>query len=341
MKKRVSYVIYCILVVIPLLEGLLWMTGYRPYRYEQFSIVSLPMQNIVADSVYGLALNPGSFEITINDGLTYRATHNGRFLRRLIADTGKSDKRLAVFGCSYTYGMGVNDDEAFPARLQSINNELVISSYAVPGYGTVQGFLQLQQLVAKGEKPDIALFNFADFHIDRNSMTPAYRLHLNVGYQQAMRNEEIAMTASRFPFVRMVNDTLIYQSEKWADLYRNWQGRETFALVNLLQTISDRYMTASINAVKNTESLFVDIRKFCDKHQIRLLVAGITRSETTSLMLRSLSKHQIESVDISLPLKQKTYNNLPFDSHPNRKAHRILAEKMNHYLTSNKKTSGK
>lgn len=328
---------YCVLVVIPLLEGFLWTTGYRPYRYEQFSIVSLPAQNIVADSVYGLSLNPGSFEITINDGLTYQATHTGRFKRKIPMDTLADEGRLAIFGCSYTYGMGVNDHEAFPALLQLQNKNLLVSSYAVPGYGTIQGFLQLQQLIEAGQKPDIALFNFADFHIDRNSMMPAYRLHLNVGYQLAMSNQQVSMTTSKFPFVRILDGKLSHQSEIWPDLYQNWRGRETFALVNLLQTIADRYMTASINAELNTEMLFVEIQEFCVMHDIRLLVAGITKSATTTTMLQSLKKHRIETVDISLPLNEKTYNNLPYDSHPNKEAHRLLAKKMNDYLSPKSK----
>ncbi|MEL6560283.1 MAG: hypothetical protein AAFQ94_18990 [Bacteroidota bacterium] len=341
MRKRVSYVIYCFLVVVPLLEGLLWVTGYRPYRYEQFSIVSIPTQNIVADSVYGLALNPGSYKITINDGLTYQATHSSRFSRKLVADTASMKENLAVFGCSYTYGMGVNDEDAFPAQLQSQNRDLRISSYAIPGFGTVQGFIQLQQLVSAGEKPDIALFNFADFHIDRNAMTPAYRLHLNIGYQLALKNQKASMSTARFPYVYVKDRTLHYRSEKWPDLYKHWRGRETFALVNLLQTIADRYKTASIDAALISETLFAEIQRFCDVHDIRLVVAGITKSAATSAMLQALNKHQIETVDISLPLKEKIYNNLPFDSHPNKEAHRLLAEKMNDYLSLKNKISNR
>lgn len=334
LKKKAGFVVYCILIAIPLLEGLLWATGYRPYRYQEFSIKSVPDQNIVADADFGLALNLGEFTVTINDGLTYRATHLGRFTRKLKIDSSLVAKPiLAIFGCSYTYGMGINNLEAFPAQLAKGVEEYYVKSYAVPGYGTVQGFMQLKQMVELGNKPDIALFNFADFHLDRNSMTPAYRLHLNIGYQSAVNNKGISMAESAFPYVTMEQGVLHYRKENWSALYKNWKGREAFALINLLQTIADRYMTASIDAEQNTIRLFEEINEYCIENGIRLIVAGITTSQTTLDILNALKKTNIETVDISLPLENKKYNNLPYDSHPNKRAHELMAQKMSLFLS--------
>lgn len=334
MSKRVGYLLYCVLIVIPLLEGLLWLTGYRPYQYQNFSIQSLPSRSIVPHDSLGFALNRGSFTVTINEGLTYQATHTSPITRILSLDSVEMDKPLlAIFGCSYTYGMGVDDSEAFAAQLMQLENRFRISSFAVPGYGTVQGFMNLKKMVESGVKPHIALFNFADFHMDRNSMTPAYRLHLSIGYKLAMHNDDVSMSASAFPYVSLINDSLVYTTAPWSELYENWPGRETFALINLLQTISDKYETASIDSKSNSILLYEEISNFCKLHDIRLIVAGITDSVNTHQMLDSLAARTIEVVDISLPLENEAYNNLPFDSHPNVLAHRLMAEKMKSHLS--------
>ena len=323
-----------------MLEGLLWVTGYRPYRYQQFSIESSPHQNIVADTEYGLALNPGAYTITINEGLTYHTTHINRFSRVIATPpTEEPQAVLAVFGCSYTYGMGLDDADAFPSHLANRLSDYEVRSYAVPGYGTVQGFMQLHQLVEQGEKPQVALFNFADFHLDRNSMTPDYRLHLNVGYQMAIGNDRVDMAESAFPYVREQDGTLVFHKAPWSQLYQHWSGRETFALVNLLQTITDRYETASIDAVKNTVLLMEQIQSYCTAHDIRLVVAGITESQATAAVLEAVSNKGIETVDAGLPLESATYNNLPYDTHPNERAHRLMAEKMGLYLTKPQHTA--
>ncbi|MGB3465371.1 MAG: hypothetical protein WBA74_08875 [Cyclobacteriaceae bacterium] len=336
MKKRISYVIYCILVVVPLLEGLLWLTGYRPYRYQKFSIVSEPSQSLSAHSTLGLALNPGTFEVIINDQIRYRATHSDSVSRYTYLAGKESYPTLAVFGCSYTYGMGVNDKETFSAVLNQLSKQYRVSTYAVPGYGTVQGFMQLQRQVKTGRKPAIALFNFADFHLDRNAMSPAYRLHLSIGYKLAISDTESEMAESNFPYVSLTGDRLHWHSEQWSQLYTHWQGRETFALINLLQTISDRYRTASIDKIRITTALFRDIRDFCRSHGISLVVAGMTQNESTKTVLQHLEQIQVNVADISLPLASAEYNHLPYDSHPNKYAHKRLATGLYNYLCFDK-----
>ena len=80
-KKNLFYLIYLLLVLLPCLEIALLILGYRPYRQVDFKIESTPENCLIAHPSLGFALHPGTFRVTINEGLIYRATHGADSLR--------------------------------------------------------------------------------------------------------------------------------------------------------------------------------------------------------------------------------------------------------------------
>jgi len=327
LKRKVGFIIYCIAVTIPLLEGLLWLTGFRPYQYVNFLFKSEPTQCIIGDPVMGFGLNPGSFKVTINQHHTYDARHSNDGLR--VNNNVKYNDKLAdiaLFGCSYTYGLGVSSHETMTSLLQEFLPKYNIINHAVPGYGNVQGYLQLHEQINKGKKPSIAIFNFADFHMERNLLLPSYRLHLNIGYRKAIGQQDVILEESTFPYIEIQNNQLEIRYEGWGNLYKHWQGREYFATVNLLQNITDKFTTLKTNKFDDNLMLFLKIKELCDLHGIRLIVTGLNAKKNTYHMLSLLKQSNIEIVDISLPLEDPQYNHAPHDTHPNVKAHRHYAE---------------
>ena len=77
---------------------------------------------------------------------------------------------------------------------------------------------------------------------------------------------------------------------------------------------------------KNSLALFMMLKDLCEEHDIRLVVTGLTKNKTTSKFLQSLEKEGFHTADISLNLKKKENNQLPYDSHPNEKAHAYFAQ---------------
>ncbi|WP_432190865.1 hypothetical protein [Streptomyces sp. bgisy027] len=61
--------------------------------------------------------------------------------RRETGYSGKSSK-VAILGCSWAFGHGVNDDETFAARLFR-DQSVPVHNYACMGYGPAQAYLQL------------------------------------------------------------------------------------------------------------------------------------------------------------------------------------------------------
>ncbi|MFK7787023.1 MAG: hypothetical protein AB8B56_18020, partial [Crocinitomicaceae bacterium] len=92
------------------------------------------------------------------------------------------------------------------------------------------------------------------------------------------------------------------------------------------QSNSDKRLSEKINLEKNSLALFSKLQSLCDKPHIELIVTGLTKTKATRRFLRSLDKKGIRTKDISLNLNNKKYNQLPYDSHPNKKAHAYFAQ---------------
>ncbi|WP_411129788.1 hypothetical protein [Streptomyces sp. x-19] len=92
------------------------------------------------------AVHP-SFEFRVR----YKIDGSGR---RETGHSGSSSE-VAILGCSWAFGHGVNDNETFAARLFR-EQGISVHNYACMGYGPAQGYLQLlhrvdlKQVVANG-----------------------------------------------------------------------------------------------------------------------------------------------------------------------------------------------
>ncbi|MEZ4775341.1 MAG: hypothetical protein R3D00_19305 [Bacteroidia bacterium] len=332
LRSQVLYGLYIALLFFPCLEAALWILGFRPYRQVAYSIESSPANCILPHAELGFGLNPGTYEVTINHGLKYTVSHGEDSLRittyKLRAEA--SPDSVYFLGCSFTYGMGVSDSLTFPFLVNQYLPNTYTKNLGVPGYGTVQAYLQIRRLIAQREIPGTIILNYADFHDARNSLTPAYRRDLYMGYQRSDSLVQTRMHGSRIPYLSQENTNVHFC--KWEDLYQNWEYRETFASVNFLQDLRDQSQRRAIDARANTIQLFSMIKALCNEAHIRLVVTGITHSAETKKMLALLEKSGIETLDISVDLSLKEYTNAPFDDHPNAVAHEIYAKKIIDFL---------
>src|SRR5437879_10062020 len=77
---------------------------------------------------------------------------------------------LLFFGCSMTFGLGVNDNETMPFYMAQYASHYRPYNYGVSGYGPHYMLAQLQRGdLTKDihETHGIALYTFIDHHIDR------------------------------------------------------------------------------------------------------------------------------------------------------------------------------
>lgn len=328
MKKRIGYYLFLVLITPLCFEIALRLLGYSAYHQHQYFIESDPNLCMIASSDLGFALGEGIYTVSVNGAPRYSATHvNGkRITRNKFAND--SLPNVFVMGCSFTYGMGVTDSISFPFQLQTTFQQLNIENFGVPGFGNVQSLLQLEREISAGNYPDLVIVNFCDFHQERNSMTPRFRNSLVMGYQRSNDEARSQLIKSRFPFYE--NGSV--KTVGYAQLYSNWTGRETFASVNYFQTMNDDRLTSAIDLEGNSLRIFLKMKELCAKNKVQLLVTNLTRSETSKSFLRRLKKSDIDVLDISLDLQRKKYNQLPFDTHPNSRAHDHFSKKITFWL---------
>ena len=331
--SRVAYVIYLVLMIPICSEIALRIMGYQPFQQVEYKIEASPENCLIAHPTLGFALQPGDFKVTINQGLHYTVRHGGDSLRLTPRALKKNvQDSIYFFGCSYTYGMGLNDSLTFPFLVSQNLPHSLIKNFGVPGYGTIQAYLQLKRLFASQEIPNIVIINYADFHDDRNALTARYRRDLYMGYQGSNESVKTLMQESKVPFLTKKSEGYVVDFCSWKDLYDHWKYRETFALVNFFQDWSDRNQMHSIDKEAYTRYLFSMIKDMCEQEKIRLIVTGITPSEETKSLLKDLNDEGIEILDISVDLSSDQYRNAPFDDHPNELAHAFFAKKITAYL---------
>jgi len=103
-------------------------------------------------------------------GVVYRTDAYGRRITPQDVGADKADRFIAFFGCSYTFGEGLAEDETLPYHVASLAPDWRVYNYGCPGYGPQQMLarLETEDLAEQIEEPSgILVYVFASFHVRR------------------------------------------------------------------------------------------------------------------------------------------------------------------------------
>ncbi|WP_143515421.1 hypothetical protein [Pseudooctadecabacter jejudonensis] len=130
------------------------------------------MANIIFDPVLGWRRAPGRARAAIGDSITWEWDIDPTGFRRLPnARPGKGQKKVWVFGCSFTEGQCLPIEQTYCYLLQDRFGGAEIQPYAIAGYSSFQNLLQLQANLMTS-KPDVVVFGYFHFHLIRNVAHP-------------------------------------------------------------------------------------------------------------------------------------------------------------------------
>jgi hypothetical protein len=102
-------------------------------------------------------------KVTINDdGTRWTGSHY---------DPAKPS--IYIFGDSFIFGTGVNDEQTFAYHLQMAKQKYNVRSFAVAGQGLSYAYLKFEQLKANIHPDDIIIIGYADFYDVRNVAAPS------------------------------------------------------------------------------------------------------------------------------------------------------------------------
>ena len=104
------------------------------------------------------------------------------------------------------------------------------------------------------------------------------------------------------------------------------------AFANYLDDTYNRSVEASYHSHEVSKTLIEEIASVSGSHRVNFVVAGLLNDPATVEMLDHLNRKGITTVDISVDLRIRENNNLPYDEHPSAIANQQYAQKLNTFL---------
>lgn len=320
MKRKLRNMAVVLLLILPCAELAARLIGWRPYENIDYSVQATPESWIIGDSILGLRLNPGVYSLTLDSTIHFLVTHSESGTRKVVAPHDNS-KKVAVFGCSFTYGYGVNDDKVFTNVLQKMHPEVCFTNYAVPGYGTIQSLLQLEKL-DKDAPPDYAILVYSAVHPERNALANSYRRALKIGFSNSNNAVDAIMKNAKIPFRGITSKKTLYSP--WNELYSHWMGRDRFAIVHALQSTMEKEIEVN-DQIRITSELLIEFILLCENSSIVPIIVNLDDRE---FMDKYVLKADKIVIDIDFDFTNPEITNLPYDSHPNSIGHEKIANKI-------------
>ena len=252
--------------------------------------------------------------------VSYTSNAQGFRSQRDFTDPVKG-RRIALLGDSYTFGSGVEDDETFAARLESLLEDTWCDNLGIGAFGIDQMWLALRHY-ALPLKPDLVILSFVRPDLDRS--LSSYRKDHIWRWKPAFRlvgDRPVPMTMDNRPgpIRRFVH--------RESRLYRYWRKLEN--------SFSRR--SAFGYRWRLNRALFEAIRDECLEAAVPLVVVHIpiSRRQPAPMFRREFAKIGIQYLDLGslLPADGDALY-YPHDSHFNAAGHRFAAEAIHQFLVA-------
>ena len=325
-KKALFYAAYLFILAVLFVAGaeiILRIRGLKPWRNDAISIQVEPGGKFFTKHpTLGYSHIPGRFTVTLPSGYSFKVTHLPNTLR--IAGPIDGNKKpeakegIWIFGCSFTHGWYVNDEETYPWLLQERLPEYDIVNFGVSGYGTIHSLLQFQKALHTNT-PRLAVLGYANFHDARNTFS-------------RVRRKSIAPMNKLGPLVQPYA-----RVDKKGDLhylfadveYTEFPLMRHLALVNFIESNYDllEYKWNRSHAV--SEALVAEMASLAKKHNVKFMLANISGGDA---MLDFAAKNGIANVDLFVEFGPANDSRFPNDGHPCVIENRQYAEKLERAL---------
>jgi hypothetical protein len=231
--------------------------------------------------------------------------------RRVVGAPAAASSRIAFYGCSFTYGTALRDEETFVSLLQSMLPSAMMLNRGVGGYGTTQNYLQFRNDL-KEHKVDAAVFCVISDHRYRNYGHPVWmRRHL------LMQWYEIGV--EQMPRARIDRSGKV-----WIEFIPIWQP-------SLLREDFDFIFPDEFTLDRLTIAVLQEIQEVASAHDVPILIAVLDSVDDPFFAI--LHKAIPSALDVSTPYDSE-HTFLPHDIHPNVGANEIFAERLFPHVSS-------
>lgn len=234
--------------------------------------------------------------------------------RPVIGQPAEGEKTLAVYGCSFTYGIAIQAEETFCSLLQGMRPTWRVENHGVAGYSATRNLIQLERAL-RWAQPEQVTFCWIAHHMGRNVASLGWVQVSSANIPRAPQGE-----TPRRPFPRA--------------------GLDAAGALSLSSVSVPRHDLLGLDFNEfAADPYYLDLvcfRLFERAHQLVTGYGGhffvTTLQGHLSDGLRSrMAAGGIPVVDASL--QGKEYLCLPDDPHPNALANSLYAQRIHDYLS--------
>lgn len=273
----------------------------------------LPRHIFQPDPVLGWSLTPDRvIQVPFRRDVVQTVASDGFRVVPSSAKAAPDGIRLNLYGCSYTYGTGLRDEETFAHRIQENHPDIRIRNRGVSGYGNVQTLLSFENDIKNGEVQAAIIF-LHEIHRIRNLPHPArMRQYLSADWYRA--------GVEHVPCCNMVSG--VFAGVRYVPIWQPClQGRPIDAFI-APDYVFEQAMVQTCKAIAG----------LAEKHGIP---AGFALISDFDAKLADQLAILPNLIDIAVRGAEFTFS--PFDGHPNAKANALFAERLDNMVTDFKK----
>lgn len=323
-RKAALYVLYLFGLLILFLvsaEVCLRWAGHKPWTNQAVSITAEPMGRLYErDPELGYKNIPGEHTVTLGTGYQFKITYGKDSLRITRPQNEHRSPEfhknaIWIFGCSFTHGWSLNDDETFAWILQENFPNCDVVNFATCGYGTIHSLLQFKEALKQRNPPKIAVLVYGTFHDERNTFSRGRR-------KQVAPWNKLGPLAQ--PYARVSGDGLEYHVEGDV-VYNEFPLMRSSALSHFLEEKYNAWEQRSLRSREVSSRLIRDMAETARRNNIRFIVARIYGGRWLE---KAAAKDGFECVNINVDLTKPENTNLPHDNHPSAAAHKSYAESL-------------
>lgn len=275
----------------------------------------------VTDPLLGYKQKPGEYDVTLLGEYTFHVTHlpNGLRITHPLETYDKQHKKdeIWIFGCSFTHGWSLNDEQTYPWLLQERFPEYEVVNFGVEGYGTIHSLLQFREAI-KERRPKVAILGYISFHDVRNIYART-------------RQKAVAPWNHLGPLVQpyaTLDGAGQLHYGMGAVEYHELPLMRYSALVHFLEQKYNDWEVTHYQARKVSEALIQQLQKEATDQGVKFLVAGLGWDDETRSMLKFTQEHGMPTIDISVDPDIKGNTSMPWDPHPGPLADKTFADKL-------------
>ena len=234
------------------------------------------------------------------------------------------EKYVGFFGCSITYGHGLDEKETFANQLSNKKQNLSYLNFAVPGYSSYQSLIKLKKKINQVKFDTVVLGIHKDLE-RRNTCSISWTKIINNFWA--------------------IPSILSYKKISLKSKPRHrFESKKNFVTLKFFYEFLNfiKFGLGSIKFIqKNTmKNILLDFKSTCKKNDIELVIICL---ENYKSIYKFLSKNNFNWVASELNLNEKdddgkfVWQKMPWDNHPNEKANRIYAEKLSEFFNSDQR----